>query len=106
MFRTHLPVAVILALFSIPASALFDSWWRTGDAKYEPGDCITPTSATLGFYGHYARVEGVIGFVGKDAGGVYYLSFPVFEARTPLYDRAIEDMTDRVSNDYCEDQPS
>ena len=39
------------------------------DAKYQPGDFITPTKPTYSWYGEYAKVEAyssVDGFSGKN----------------------------------------
>ena len=96
--------AVALAAFAIPAVAEFKSPWRIDDAKYELGDCITATDQSLSFYGHYARVEGVVSFSGQDQTGVYVLSFPVYDARTPLHSKTIEDRTQRVEDDFCKRQ--
>ncbi len=90
-------------LVTVPASALA-SWgyfFRIDDAKYRQGDCITPTDQSMSFYGHYARVEGVISFENTPQPGVYYLSFPVYESRTPLYAQTIDGRTERVDGDFC-----
>ena len=52
--------AVILAALTSPALAEFDYPGRVYSSKYKPGDCITPTDQAHAFYGHYARVEGVL----------------------------------------------
>ena len=96
---------VSLAVFSVPALAFDSLWlWRTGDSKYEVGDCITPTDQSLSFYGHYARVEGVISFDGTGEDSVYTLYFPVYVPRTPLYAQTIDGKTQQVSGDFCERQ--
>lgn len=95
--------AVALAAFAIPAVAEFKSPWRIDDSKYELGDCITATDQSLSFYGHYARVEGVVSFR-QDQTGVYVLSFPVYDARTPLHSKNIEDRTQQVEDDFCKRQ--
>ena len=56
----HLVTAACLAAFSIPTLAFYDFFFRIDDAKYLPGDCITPTDQSLSFYGHYAKVMGVV----------------------------------------------
>ena len=98
-------ISTILALaYAIPAAAEFRSPWRIDDSKYDPGDCITATDQSLSFYGHYARVEGVVSFSGLDQTGVYVLSFPIYDARTPLHSKTIEDRTQRVEDDFCKRQ--
>jgi hypothetical protein len=96
--------AAILAVVSVPAQAFFDYFLRIDDARYLPGDCITPTDQSLSFYGHYARVEGVISFEGTPESGAYYLYFPVYKARTPLHARSIDQRTQRVDDEFCERQ--
>jgi hypothetical protein len=97
-------IAALLAVFSVPALAFFDYFMRIDDAKYLQGDCITPTDQSLSFYGHYARVEGVIRSNGTAETGVYYLSFPVFKARTPLHAMTIDQKTQRVDSEFCQRQ--
>ena len=104
MATRQLIAAASLAAFSVPAAAGFNYFFRIDGAKYLPGDCITATDQSLSFYGHYARVEGVIGFEGTPEPGAYYLSFPVYSARTPLHPRSIDDKTQRVSGDFCQKQ--
>ena len=93
-----------MATISVPALAEFKSPWRIDDSKYELGDCITATDQSLSFYGHYARVEGVVSFSGQGQTGVYVLSFPVYAARTPLHSKTIEDRTQQVEDDFCKRQ--
>jgi hypothetical protein len=81
----HIVAVAALGAFSIPALAGFNYFWRIDDARYRQGDCITPTDQSLSFYGHYARVEGVVSFDGTTEPGAYVLSFPIFVPRTPLY---------------------
>ena len=97
-------IAALLAVFSAPALSFFDYFMRIDDAKYLQGDCITPTDESVSFYGHYARVEGVISFKGTQEAGAYYLSFRAFKARTPLHARAIDQKTQRVDDEYCQRQ--
>lgn len=104
MTMKRIAAAVTLVAFSIPAHALFDSLWRVSSAKYRPGDCITATDQSLSFYGHYARVEGVIDFDGMQEPGVYSLYFPLFVPRTTLFSQSLDERTERVSADYCEFQ--
>lgn len=94
--------AVTLVALSIPAQAFFDALWRVSSAKYRPGDCITATDQSLSFYGHYARVEGVIDFNGMQETGVYSLHFPLFVSRTTLFSQSLDERTERVSADFCE----
>ena len=101
MNMKRIAAAVSLVAFSIPAHALFDSLWRVSSAKYKPGDCITATDQSLSFYGHYARVEGVIDFDGVQGPGVYSLYFPVFVPRTSLFSQSLDARTERVSGDFC-----
>ena len=100
----RLIAAATLATFSVPSLALFDSLWREGSAKYKPGDCITPSDQSLAFYGHYARVDGVISFDGTPQPGAYHLYFPIYVPRTPLYAQSIDDKTEQVSDKFCEHQ--
>lgn len=100
----HLICAAALASFTLPAAAEFNSPWRIDDSKYESGDCITATDQSLSFYGHYARVKGVVSFSGQADPGVYVLWFPVFVPRTPLHSRLIEDKTQQVEDHFCERQ--
>ena len=95
----------LLLFLSAPAMAFDWLWlWRPGDSKYEVGDCITPTDQSMSFYGHYARVEGVINFDGVGEPGVYSLYFPVYVARTPLHAQTLDERTQQVDNDFCEPQ--
>lgn len=96
--------ALSLVAFSVPSWAFFDYFMRIDGAKYLQGDCITPTEQSLSFYGHYARIEGVISFEGSSEPGAYYLSFPVFTARTPLHPTSIDEKTQRVDADFCKPQ--
>ena len=100
----HLIAAATLATFSVPSLALFDSLWREGNAKYKPGDCITPSDQSLSFYGHYARVNGVISFDGTAQPGAYHLYFPIYVPRTPLYSQSIDEKTEQVADKFCEHQ--
>ncbi len=102
----HLIAAAGLAGFSIPALAFFDFFFRIDDARYLPGDCITPTDQSLSFYGHYARVKGIVSFDGTAETGAYYLEFPVHQARTPLHPQSIDQKTERVDKDFCKGQGS
>ena len=70
----HIVAVAALGTFSIPALAGFNYFWRIDDARYRQGDCITPTDQSLSFYGHYARVEGVVSFDGTTEPGAYVLS--------------------------------
>lgn len=96
--------ALSLVTFSVPTWAFFDYFMRIDNTKYLQGDCITPTDQSMSFYGHYARVEGIISFEGAPAPGTYYLSFPVFTARTPLHPTSIDEKTQRVDSDFCKPQ--
>ena len=100
----HLITAACLAAFSVPTLAFYDFFFRIDDAKYLPGDCITPTDQSLSFYGHYAKVTGVVSFEGTTAPGAYYLEFAAHKPRTPLHSQSIDQKTERVDDDYCNNQ--
>jgi hypothetical protein len=100
----HLIAAALLSCFSVPTLAFFGYFFRIDEAKYLPGDCITPTDQSLSFYGHYARVTGILSFESTLEPGAYYLYFPVYEARTPLHPQSIDQQTRRVDHDFCERQ--
>ncbi len=93
--------AVILAALTSPALAEFDYPGRVYSSKYKPGDCITPTDQAHAFYGHYARVEGVLDSEKTSEPGVYVLWFPVYQSRTNLYGIGIEEKSQKVSDDFC-----
>ena len=97
----HIVAVATLGAFSIPALAGFNYFWRIDDARYRQGDFITPTDQSLSFYGHYARVEGIVSFDGTPEPGTYVLSFPVYVARTPLYPQSIDEKTEVVSDEFC-----
>lgn len=101
MNARHLTTAITLTACTLPAAAAWDSFWRVSSAKYEPGDCITPTDQSLSFHGQYARVEGVLDFDGTEQPGTYQLFFPDYVPRTPLFAQSIDARTKRVDDEFC-----
>ena len=93
--------AIILAALTSPALAEFAYPGQVYSSKYKPGDCITPTDQAHAFYGHYARVEGVLDSEGTSEPGVYVLWFPVYQSPTNLYGIGIEEKSQKVSDDFC-----
>lgn len=93
--------AVLLGTLTSPVLAEFDYPGKVYHSKYKLGDCITPTDQAHSFYGHYARVEGVIDSQTASESGVYVLWFPVYLSRTNLYDKSIEEKSRKVSDDFC-----
>lgn len=98
----QLVVAGTLAALPLSTLAAFDAWWRVSDAKYRPGDCITPTDQSISFYGHYARVAGVVDFDTTQEPGVYVLYFPVYVPRTPFYTQNLDETTHQVADEFCD----
>ncbi|EID0695623.1 TPA: hypothetical protein ACMDT1_003447 [Vibrio parahaemolyticus] len=87
---------IIISLFVFPMVS-----FASLDAKYQRGDCITPTKPTYSWYGEYAKVEAyssVDGFSGKN----YILLFPNYLASAAVFSSNIEKDTKKVSSEKCQ----
>lgn len=72
------------------------------EQRYSIGDCITPTEMNFSWYGEYAVVQAYSRIEGVTEDRAYVLAFPKSPSTSVIFERAIEESTEKVGIELCE----